>query len=205
VLTGLELVGVTGGRVLLILTIGAGLVRSATLELDLARAELERVARLLRERLVGRAVGDVRQAAAEDDGIVRDAAVALVAQACLEALAGAARPDVYAFGSTHAARHPELQAPGRLAPVLALIDSASRGGTWSRARPGHGDGDDRPRARPARARASESRTVSGRGTRRRVDRPARAAAHGLRAGHRARRLRGAAPDVAPVTQVGDPR
>jgi len=123
VLTGLELVGVTSGRVLLILTIGAGLVRSATLELDLARMELERVARLLRERLVGRAVGDVRKRLAEDDGIVRDAAVALVAQACLEALAGAARPDVYAFGSTHAARHPELQAPGRLAPVLALIDS----------------------------------------------------------------------------------
>ena len=58
-----------------------------------------------------------------DDGLVRDAAVALVAQACLEALAGATRPDVYAFGSTHAARHPEFQAPGRLAPVLALIDS----------------------------------------------------------------------------------
>jgi len=123
VLTGLELVGVTGGRVLLILTIGAGLVRAATLELDLARADLERVARLLRERLVGRGVGDVRKRLEADDDLVRDAAVALVAQACLEALAGAARPDVYAFGSTHAARHPEMQAPGRLAPVLALIDS----------------------------------------------------------------------------------
>ena len=124
ILTGLELVSVGSRRVLLVLTIGAGLVRSVTLELDqeLSRAELERVARLLADRLLGRAVTDVRRRLREPGELVRDAAAALVAQACLEALAGAARPDVYAFGSTHAARHPELQAPGRLAPVLALID-----------------------------------------------------------------------------------
>jgi heat-inducible transcriptional repressor len=104
-----------------VLTIGA-IVRSVTLELEreITREELDRVARLLRERLLGHAIDGVRKRLAADDALVRDAAAALVAEACLEALAGAARPDVYAFGSTHVARHPDLQS--RLAPVLALID-----------------------------------------------------------------------------------
>jgi len=122
VLESLEIVRVGERRVLLVLTIGAGVVRSVTLELerDVSRDELDRVARLLRERLLGHSVDGVRKRLASDAALVRDAAAALVAQACLSALAGVTRPDVYAFGSTHVARHPELQS--RLAPVLALID-----------------------------------------------------------------------------------
>ena len=124
VLEGLELLRVGERRVLLVLTIGAGLVRSVTLELeqDVTRDELDRVARLLKDRLLGHSIDGVRKRLAGDDALVRDAAATLVAQACLTALAGVARPDVYAFGSTHVARHPELQT--RLGPVLALIDRA---------------------------------------------------------------------------------
>src|SRR5689334_4240368 len=104
VLSGCELVRVSERRVLLVLAIDDGLVRSATLELAQAvsHADLARVARLLRERLLGVPVAEVRKRLQHDDALVNDAAAALVAQACLEALAGAARPDVYAFGSNHA-------------------------------------------------------------------------------------------------------
>ena len=124
VLDGLELVKVGARRVLLVLTIDGSMVRSVTLDLEqeISREELDRVARLLRERLLGHAIDGVRRRLAGDEALVRDAAAALVAKACLEGLEGAARPDVYAFGSTHVARHPELKS--RLAPVLALIDRA---------------------------------------------------------------------------------
>ncbi|MEP7029027.1 MAG: HrcA family transcriptional regulator, partial [Candidatus Eisenbacteria bacterium] len=93
----------------------------------LSRAELARVATLLRERLAGRSLVEARRCLVEDDALVRDAAAALVAQACLDALSHTTRAGFYIGGAAHVARHPEFRAPERLAPVLALLD---RAGPW---------------------------------------------------------------------------
>ncbi|MEO6463008.1 MAG: hypothetical protein ABIP29_08015, partial [Candidatus Eisenbacteria bacterium] len=87
-LTGLELVHLGERRVLLVLGVRGGSVRTMQLELEspLGRPELERVARLLGERLLGRTLAEVRRRLAHDDTLVRDGAVALVADAVLSAL-----------------------------------------------------------------------------------------------------------------------
>jgi heat-inducible transcriptional repressor len=125
-LAGLELVHVGGRRILLVLSVQSGRMRSMTLELTsaLARVEIERVARLLRERLLGRPFHEVRQRLSDDEDLVRDGAVALVAQAVADALESIARPDVFAAGASHVARHPELAESERLRPLLALLDEA---------------------------------------------------------------------------------
>jgi len=126
-LVGLELVPVAERRVLLVLTLDAGRVRSMTLDLSTAlpRPDLARVASVLRERLLGVTLGEVRRRLAEDEALVRDAALALVAHACAEVLAPALRPGVYVDGAAHVARHPEFSEAERLRPVLELIDCAA--------------------------------------------------------------------------------
>ncbi len=126
-LVGLDLVAVAERRVLLVLSLDGGFVRSMTLDLTsaLARTDLARVASLLRERLLGLALGEVRRRLAQDEALVRDAAAALVAQACAEVLALSTRPGVYVDGAAHVARHPEFSGAGRLKPVLELIDRAA--------------------------------------------------------------------------------
>ena len=123
-IAGVELVPLGDRRVLLVLELESGVVRSSTLELEsaLSRSDLARIGTLLRERLRGRALAEARRCLAEDDALVRDAAAALVAQACLDALEHTARAGVFVGGAAHVARHPELREPGRLAPVLALLD-----------------------------------------------------------------------------------
>ena len=123
-IAGLELVRVGERRVLLVLEVEGSGVRSSTLEVgnDISRAEADRVGALLRDRLLGRTLAEARRRLAEDDALVRDAAAALVAQACLDALHHRARPGVYIGGAAHVARHPEFREPARLAPVLALLD-----------------------------------------------------------------------------------
>ncbi len=125
-IAGVELVPVGDRRVLLVFEFEGGVVRSSTLELTsaLSRAELGRVGALMRERLAGRSLAEARRCLTEDDALVRDAAAALVALACLDALAHTARPGCYVGGAAHVARHPEFRAPERLAPVLALLDHA---------------------------------------------------------------------------------
>src|SRR5262249_53928348 len=74
-MVGLELVLVAERRVLLVLTIEGAGVRSMSLDLTtaLSRADLERIGALLRERLLGLALGEVRRRLAHDEALVRDA------------------------------------------------------------------------------------------------------------------------------------
>jgi heat-inducible transcriptional repressor len=129
-LGGLELVHVGGPRILLVLTVQGGRTRTMTLELTgtLARAEIERVARLLRERLLGRPFSEVARRLADDETLVRDGAVAIVAQAMADALLELARPGVFVGGASHVARHPELRDADRLRPLLELLDQSE---PWS--------------------------------------------------------------------------
>jgi heat-inducible transcriptional repressor len=127
---GLELVHLGERRVLLVLSVRGGTVRTMQLELvsPLSRRELERVARLLGERLVGRTLAEVRRRLAHDEALVRDGAVALVAEAVIEAMAQARKPPgVFVGGTAHVARHPEFREAASLRPLLVLFD---RGEPW---------------------------------------------------------------------------
>ena len=123
-LKGLELVPVAERRALLALTVEGGVVRSLTLDLvsPLARADLERVGALLRERLCGLALSEVRRRLEVDAALVEDAAAAIVTRAFADVLPFAARPGVFVDGAAHVARHPEFHGAERLKPVLELID-----------------------------------------------------------------------------------
>src|SRR5262249_2265433 len=70
-------------RALMVLGLRAGTVRTLVLELDspLERSELEEVASVLRERLLGRDLAEVRDRLAADPELVRRSAVRLVAHA----------------------------------------------------------------------------------------------------------------------------
>ncbi|MGH7725911.1 MAG: heat-inducible transcriptional repressor HrcA [Candidatus Eiseniibacteriota bacterium] len=124
VLESLELVHVAERRVLLVLTVRSGPARSVALHLTspLGRADVERVARLLRERLLGLPFADVRGRLAGDDALVRDVAAVLVAAAIADVLAELERPEVFVDGAAYVARHPEFRESGSLRPVLQLID-----------------------------------------------------------------------------------
>ena len=128
-LAGLELVHLGERRVLLVLSVRGGTVRTVQLELvsPLSRGELERVARLLGERLLGRTLGEVRRRLAHDEELVRDGAAALVAEAVVEALSTARPPGVFLGGTAHVARHPEFREAASLRPLLVLFD---RGEPW---------------------------------------------------------------------------
>ena len=139
-LSDIQLMYLSERRALLVLTVEEGIVRSATLDVPaaLTRAELERIARLLRERLLGCSLSEVRRRLADDQALVRDAAAALVALACVDALAEAARPGLFVGGAAHVARHPEFREAGRLTPVLELLDRAE---PWRELVPGERDGE----------------------------------------------------------------
>lgn len=124
VLEGLDLVHVGERRLMLVLTVKSGPARSVALDITspLARADVERVAQLLRERLLGLPFAEVRRRLASDDALVRDVAAALVAAAIADVLKELARPGVYIGGASHVARHPEFREAGRLRPVLELLD-----------------------------------------------------------------------------------
>jgi len=123
-LSGLELVPLAARRALLVLALGDGPVRPVTVELEspLGRDELARVASLLRERLLGHTLREVRRRLAGDEALVRDGAVALVAAAVQTAIAFAGRPGVFVGGTVHVARHPEFREAQSLRTVLDLID-----------------------------------------------------------------------------------
>ena len=128
-LSGLELVHLGDRRVLLVLSVRGGLLRTMQLELTsaLARPELERVARLLAERLLGLTLAEVRRRLAGDEALVRDGAVAIVADAVAAALATTRPPGVFVDGAARVARHPEFRDTLQLRPLLALFD---RGEPW---------------------------------------------------------------------------
>jgi heat-inducible transcriptional repressor len=123
-LTGLELVHLGERRVLLVLGVRGGAVRTMQLELEstLGRDELARVARLLGERLLGRTLSEVRLRLAKDDALVRDGAAAVVADAVLAALSSVRPAGLFVGGTSHVARHPEFREATSLRPLLALFD-----------------------------------------------------------------------------------
>ena len=125
VLGALDLEALNERRALLVLGLGGHTARTLVLELDtrLERGELELVESMLRERLVGRSLGEVRARLAHDPELARDTAVRMVVRAAASSWTRPVETPLLAAGAVHIARQPEFAGAGRLGPVLEAVES----------------------------------------------------------------------------------
>lgn len=126
-LAGLELAALDRRRALLVLHLGARTVRTLVLELDtpLEAVELEEVAAVLRERLIGLALASVRRRLAGDWDLARGSAVRVVARSARGSWAEPVSTPLYRAGVMHIARHPEFADADRLGSLLQVVESGS--------------------------------------------------------------------------------
>jgi len=123
----LELAPLDPRRSLMVLDLGGGNVRTLALELEtpLDRGELEGVAEVLRERLVGQPLSEVRERLAADPELARQSAVRVVARA---AMAGWSRPvstPLFTSGVMNMAELPEFSDAARLGSVLRAVEAGT--------------------------------------------------------------------------------
>ena len=126
-LTDLDLVASDERRVLLVLNLGPSAVRTLALELEspLEREELAEVASVLRERLLGRLLGEVRERLASDPELVRRSAVRMVARAATESWSQPVSTPLFSAGSMHIAEQPEFASGPRLGSLLRVVEAGS--------------------------------------------------------------------------------
>jgi heat-inducible transcriptional repressor len=112
-------------RALLVLGLGAGAVRTLVLELEspLERGELFEVAGVLRERLTGHLLSEVRERLAHDPELVRRSAVRLVARAAHASWQAPTNTALFSAGAGHIAGHPEFARGAQLGSLLAVVES----------------------------------------------------------------------------------
>lgn len=121
----IELAPLDRTRALLILNLGGASVRTLALQLEspLERATLEEVARVLRERLVGRPLAEVRSRLSGDPELARDSAVRIVARAAADGWAHPVTTPLFATGAMHIAGQPEFARSSRLGPILRVVET----------------------------------------------------------------------------------
>lgn len=126
-LTGLDLTGIDHRRLLLVLDLGGAQVRTLVLELEspLERRELEEVAAVLRERLIGAPLAEVRERLGSDPDLARRSAVRMVARAAAESWSRPVSTPLFSAGAVHIAEHPEFATASRLAAVLGAVEAGS--------------------------------------------------------------------------------
>jgi heat-inducible transcriptional repressor len=126
-LARLELEPLDARRVLMVLGLGGGAVRTVVLELDtpLEGRELEDVASVLRERLIGRELHEVRDRLANDPELVRSSAVRLVARAAAARWTPMGPTARFSAGAGHIAEQPEFAGRPQLGPLLRVVESGS--------------------------------------------------------------------------------
>lgn len=124
-LAKLELERLDARRVLMVLGLGGGAVRTLVLELDspLERGELEEVASVLRERLLGRDLAEVRDRLASDPELVRRSAVRLVAHAAAARWTPMVPSARFSAGAGHIAEQPEFAGQRQLGPLLRVVEN----------------------------------------------------------------------------------
>jgi heat-inducible transcriptional repressor len=125
ILTALDLEPLGERRALLVLGLGGHTARTLVLELGtpLERGELELVESVLRERLLGRSLGEVRARLAQDPELARDTVVRLVVRAAAASWTRPVETPLLAAGAMHIARQPEFASPQHLGPVLEAVES----------------------------------------------------------------------------------
>src|SRR5439155_23014941 len=124
-LASLDLEPLDAQRALMILGLGGGAVRTLMLELDspLERGELEDVAAVLRERLIGRDLTEVRERLAADPELVRRSAVRLVAHSAAARWAPLQPSARFSAGAGHIAEQPEFAGRPELGPLLRVVEN----------------------------------------------------------------------------------
>ncbi len=124
-LTSLDLEPLGERRALLVLGLGGHTARTLVLELDtpLERSALEPVESVLRERLLGRMLGEVRGRLAADPELARDSGVRIVVRAAAASWTRPVETPLLAAGAMHIARQPEFASPAHLSSVLEAVES----------------------------------------------------------------------------------
>ncbi len=124
VLERLDVEPLSDRRVLLHLGLGGHAARSLVLELEtpLERSALEPVASVLRERLVGRPLAQVRERLEGDPELARHAAVRIVARAAAASWTRPLDTPLLASGARHIARQPEFASAHDLGGVLHAVE-----------------------------------------------------------------------------------
>lgn len=126
-LQGLDLAPLAERRALLALDLGGGAAHTLvlTLESPLEPGALEEVGAVLRERLLGRSLSEVRARLAGDPELVRDSAVRVVAAAAAASWARLVSTPIFTSGAGHIAELPEFSGPGRIAPILRVVEEGA--------------------------------------------------------------------------------
>lgn len=126
-LADLEIEPIAARRALLSLTFVGGAARSLVLELesDLGARDLAQVEDVLRQQLLRRSLGEMRRRLAEDAGLVRDAAVRVVAQAALRGWSRVPSTPLLSAGAAFIADQPEFARGRALAPMLDALEQGS--------------------------------------------------------------------------------
>ncbi len=121
----IELAPLDPRRGLMVLGLGGGNVRTLMLELDtpLERQELAEVNEVLRERLTGRPLSEVRERLATDPDLARRSAVRVVARAAMAGWAHPVSTPLFSSGAMNMAALPEFADATRLGSVLRAVES----------------------------------------------------------------------------------
>ncbi|MCC6653230.1 MAG: hypothetical protein IT348_18900 [Candidatus Eisenbacteria bacterium] len=124
-LESLDVEPLSDRRVLLHLGLGAHSARSLVLELEtpLDRTALEQVEGVLRERLLGRSLAQVRERLSDDLELARNAAVRIVARAASASWTRPVDVQLLSSGAMHIANQPEFASPQDLGGVLHAVES----------------------------------------------------------------------------------
>lgn len=126
-LTRLDLTSVDERRALMVLNLGAGVVWSLVLELDspLDGAELGEVAEVLRERLLGLSLANVRERLTQDTEMAQDSAVRLVVLAASRSDGWPSSTPLFSAGAIHISRQPEFANAARIGSILDAVERGS--------------------------------------------------------------------------------
>ncbi|HVP15645.1 MAG TPA: HrcA family transcriptional regulator, partial [Terriglobales bacterium] len=87
--------------------------------------ELEEVARVLGERLVGRPLAEVRERLASDEDLARHSAVRVIVDAAMAGWGQPVSTPIFAAGAVHMAEHPEFADSVRLGSVLRAVEAGA--------------------------------------------------------------------------------
>lgn len=126
-LTGLDLQPLSEARALLVLGLSGRSVRTLVLELDtpLQRRELSQVEGVLRERLLGHSLVDVRARLEQDPELARHSAVRIVARTAVASWAQPLSTPLLTAGTAHIAQQPEFSDARQLGDVLRVVEAGT--------------------------------------------------------------------------------
>jgi heat-inducible transcriptional repressor len=114
-------------RVVMVLDLASGGAHTLVLRLDtpLDRAELAEVAAVLRERLAGLRIAEVRERFGADPELIRRSAVRLVVRAAVDQWSDGVATRLITAGTSRIAQQPEFATAQQLGPVLRAVEGGA--------------------------------------------------------------------------------